>query len=91
MAVLTTPHERALTLLFAELEAGLRLLTDIAVAPHASFFRMSGKMRSTGDATLMLAGRAGESTEIAAAYLFLMRGTFTTGQTIVVDGGMLLV
>lgn len=37
------------------------------------------------------AGRVGESREIAEAYLFLMRGTFTTGQTIVMDGGMLLV
>jgi NAD(P)-dependent dehydrogenase (short-subunit alcohol dehydrogenase family) len=37
------------------------------------------------------AGRVGESREIAGAYLFLMRGTFTTGQTIVMDGGMLLV
>jgi NAD(P)-dependent dehydrogenase (short-subunit alcohol dehydrogenase family) len=36
-------------------------------------------------------GKVGEPKEIAEAYLFLMRGTFTTGQTIVVDGGMLLV
>jgi NAD(P)-dependent dehydrogenase (short-subunit alcohol dehydrogenase family) len=36
-------------------------------------------------------GRVGEPADVAAAYLFLMCGTYTTGQTIVVDGGMLLV
>jgi NAD(P)-dependent dehydrogenase (short-subunit alcohol dehydrogenase family) len=36
-------------------------------------------------------GKVGEPSEIAEAYLFMMRGTFTTGQTVVVDGGMLLV
>jgi NAD(P)-dependent dehydrogenase (short-subunit alcohol dehydrogenase family) len=40
--------------------------------------------------TTMPAGRVGEPREIAEAYLFLMRGTFITGQTIVIDGGMLL-
>jgi NAD(P)-dependent dehydrogenase (short-subunit alcohol dehydrogenase family) len=39
----------------------------------------------------MPAGKVGEPAEIAEAYLFLMRGTFTTGQTVIVDGGMLLV
>jgi NAD(P)-dependent dehydrogenase (short-subunit alcohol dehydrogenase family) len=37
------------------------------------------------------AGKVGDPADIAEAYLFLMRGAFTTGQTIVVDGGMLLV
>ena len=36
-------------------------------------------------------GKVGDPAEIAEAYLFLMRSSFTTGQTIVVDGGMLLV
>lgn len=36
-------------------------------------------------------GRVGVPAEIAAAYLFLMCGTFTTGQTVVMDGGMVLV
>jgi NAD(P)-dependent dehydrogenase (short-subunit alcohol dehydrogenase family) len=36
-------------------------------------------------------GKVGEPAEIAEAYLYLMRSSFTTGQTIVVDGGMLLV
>jgi NAD(P)-dependent dehydrogenase (short-subunit alcohol dehydrogenase family) len=39
----------------------------------------------------LLTGRVGNSNEIAEAYLYLMRGTFTTGQIIVVDGGSLLV
>jgi NAD(P)-dependent dehydrogenase (short-subunit alcohol dehydrogenase family) len=33
----------------------------------------------------------GEPVELAEAYLFLMRGTFMIGQTVVVDGGMSLV
>jgi NAD(P)-dependent dehydrogenase (short-subunit alcohol dehydrogenase family) len=36
-------------------------------------------------------GKVGEPAENAAAYLFLMSATSTTGQTVVVDGGMLLV
>jgi NAD(P)-dependent dehydrogenase (short-subunit alcohol dehydrogenase family) len=38
----------------------------------------------------MPVGRVGEPAEVAEAYLFLMRGAFTTGQVVVVDGGMLL-
>lgn len=36
-------------------------------------------------------GRVGEASEIAQAYLFLMQEGFATGQTIVVDGGTVLV
>jgi NAD(P)-dependent dehydrogenase (short-subunit alcohol dehydrogenase family) len=36
-------------------------------------------------------GKVGEPAEVAEAYLSLMRSTFTTGQSLVVDGGMLLV
>jgi NAD(P)-dependent dehydrogenase (short-subunit alcohol dehydrogenase family) len=36
-------------------------------------------------------GKVGEPVELAEAYLFLMRGTFMTGQTVVMDGGMSLV
>ena len=36
-------------------------------------------------------GTLSEPKEIAEAYLFLMRGTFTTGQTVVADRGVLLV
>lgn len=35
--------------------------------------------------------RAGDPDEVAQAYLYLMRGRFTTGQVIVVDGGRMLV
>lgn len=35
--------------------------------------------------------RAGDPDEVAQAYLYLMRGGFTTGQVLVVDGGMALV
>jgi NAD(P)-dependent dehydrogenase (short-subunit alcohol dehydrogenase family) len=36
-------------------------------------------------------GRVGKPSDVAEAYLSFMRGPFTTGQTLVVDGGMLLV
>jgi NAD(P)-dependent dehydrogenase (short-subunit alcohol dehydrogenase family) len=36
------------------------------------------------------AGRIGWPAEVAEAYLFLMRSEFTTGQLVVVDGGMLV-
>jgi NAD(P)-dependent dehydrogenase (short-subunit alcohol dehydrogenase family) len=35
--------------------------------------------------------RAGEPAEVAEAYLYLMRGGFSTGQVLIVDGGMALV
>ena len=37
-----------------------------------------------------LLARSGEPVEIAQAYLYLMKGGFTTGQVLVVDGGLLL-
>jgi NAD(P)-dependent dehydrogenase (short-subunit alcohol dehydrogenase family) len=36
-------------------------------------------------------GRVGEPHDIAQAYLFLMQEGFGTGQTLVVDGGTVLV
>jgi NAD(P)-dependent dehydrogenase (short-subunit alcohol dehydrogenase family) len=36
-------------------------------------------------------GRIGEPADVAEAYLYLMRGGFSTGSTVVVDGGTLLV
>lgn len=36
-------------------------------------------------------GRVGEADEIAQAYLFLMQEGFSTGQTVIVDGGTVLV
>ena len=35
-------------------------------------------------------GRIGEPADVAEAYLYLMRGGFSTGSTVVVDGGTLL-
>jgi NAD(P)-dependent dehydrogenase (short-subunit alcohol dehydrogenase family) len=37
------------------------------------------------------AGRVGEAHDIAQVYLFLMKEGFSTGQTVVVDGGTVLV
>ncbi|HUE43766.1 MAG TPA: SDR family oxidoreductase [Candidatus Sulfotelmatobacter sp.] len=39
----------------------------------------------------LLVGRVGEASEIARAYLFLMQEGYSTGQTVVLDGGALLV
>lgn len=39
----------------------------------------------------LLVGRVGEAWEIARAYLFLMQEGYSTGQTVVVDGGAVLV
>jgi NAD(P)-dependent dehydrogenase (short-subunit alcohol dehydrogenase family) len=38
----------------------------------------------------LLVGRVGEACEIARTYLFLMQEGYSTGQTVVVDGGALL-
>ena len=35
--------------------------------------------------------RAADPSEVAEAYLYLMRGTFSTGQVLMVDGGMTLI
>jgi NAD(P)-dependent dehydrogenase (short-subunit alcohol dehydrogenase family) len=39
----------------------------------------------------LLVGRVGEACEIARAYLFLMQQSYGTGQTVVLDGGAVLV
>jgi NAD(P)-dependent dehydrogenase (short-subunit alcohol dehydrogenase family) len=39
----------------------------------------------------LLVGRVGETSEVAKAYLYLMRQTYGTGQVIIVDGGGALV
>ncbi|HEY1472158.1 MAG TPA: SDR family oxidoreductase [Candidatus Acidoferrum sp.] len=39
----------------------------------------------------LLVGRVGEASEIARAYLFLMQEGYSTGQTVVVDGGGVLI
>jgi NAD(P)-dependent dehydrogenase (short-subunit alcohol dehydrogenase family) len=38
----------------------------------------------------LLVGRVGEATQIAEAYLHLLQNDFTTGQTMIVDGGGVL-
>lgn len=40
---------------------------------------------------ILLVGHVGGACEIARAYLFLMHEGYTTGQTVVVDGGAVLV
>jgi len=39
----------------------------------------------------LLTGHIGEAADIAEAFLYLMKGNFTTGQMLVVDGGGVLV
>jgi NAD(P)-dependent dehydrogenase (short-subunit alcohol dehydrogenase family) len=38
----------------------------------------------------LLIPRSAEPVEIAQAYLYLLRGSYTTGQVLVVDGGLTL-
>jgi NAD(P)-dependent dehydrogenase (short-subunit alcohol dehydrogenase family) len=39
----------------------------------------------------LLVGRVGEACEIARTYLFLMQEGYSAGQTVVIDGGGMLV
>ena len=59
------------------------LLSGMSAADREALFNQIGSK--------LLAGRIGEPCELAEAYLYLMRGSFTTGQVIVADGGSLLV
>nr|WP_248297162.1 SDR family oxidoreductase [Streptomyces sp. S1D4-11] len=45
----------------------------------------------TSAAQSLPVGRPGEPEDVAEAYLYLMRGRFSTGSTVVVDGGTVLV
>lgn len=59
------------------------LLSGMPAADREALFDQIGSK--------LLTGRIGEAGELAEAYLYLMRGNFTTGQVLVVDGGSLLV
>ena len=59
------------------------LLASMPEAEREAMFNQLGSK--------LLTGRVGEANEIAEAYLYLMRGSFSTGQIVVVDGGSLLV
>ncbi|MGB7692254.1 MAG: SDR family oxidoreductase [Pseudolabrys sp.] len=55
---------------------------------------MTGSARDAlyaAEAQRLLVGHVGESQEIADGYLYLMRQTYVTGQTLAIDGGGLLV
>lgn len=56
---------------------------SIPEAQREALFRDAGSK--------LLTKRVGEAPELAEAYCYLMENTFTTGQTLVVDGGALLV
>jgi NAD(P)-dependent dehydrogenase (short-subunit alcohol dehydrogenase family) len=59
------------------------LWRPIPEGEREALFRDAGKK--------LLCGRVGEPNEIAEAYCYLMENSFTTGQTVVVDGGGVLV
>jgi NAD(P)-dependent dehydrogenase (short-subunit alcohol dehydrogenase family) len=59
------------------------LWSPIQEAQREALFREAGGK--------LLTKRIGEAVEIAEAYCYLMANTFTTGQTLVVDGGGVLV
>jgi NAD(P)-dependent dehydrogenase (short-subunit alcohol dehydrogenase family) len=58
------------------------LLVNLDEAEREVFFDQVGQK--------LLTGRVGHPQDLAEAYLYLMRGSFTTGQIIVVDGGSLV-
>ncbi|NHA02440.1 SDR family oxidoreductase [Mucilaginibacter sp. HC2] len=58
------------------------LLRSIPEAAREVFYSQVGSK--------LLTGRVGDANEIAEAYLYLIRGSFSTGQIVVVDGGSLL-
>lgn len=59
------------------------LWSPIPEAEREALFRDAGAK--------LLTRRVGDAAEIAEAYCYLMENTFTTGQTVVVDGGGVLV
>src|SRR3984957_10501745 len=59
------------------------LWQNMSSAEREQFFESMGKR--------LPVGRVGEAHDIAHAYLFLMKEGFSTGQTVVVDGGTVLV
>ncbi|SFM88590.1 NAD(P)-dependent dehydrogenase, short-chain alcohol dehydrogenase family [Chitinophaga sp. YR627] len=59
------------------------LLKHMSETGREDFFNQVGSK--------LLTGKVGDAESLAEAYLYLMRGTFTTGQILVVDGGSLLV
>jgi NAD(P)-dependent dehydrogenase (short-subunit alcohol dehydrogenase family) len=69
-----------------------------AVCPGPVITEMWGSMSEEEQAAMsqrigqrLPVGRAGEPNDVAQAYLYLMRGGFSTGQVLVVDGGTTLV
>ncbi len=59
------------------------LWSSIPEVQREALFQDAGKK--------LLTGRVGEAPAIAEAYCFLMENPFTTGQTVIVDGGGVLV
>jgi NAD(P)-dependent dehydrogenase (short-subunit alcohol dehydrogenase family) len=59
------------------------LWQNMSEADRQTMYQVAGKH--------VPAGRVGEARDVAAAFLFLMESGFATGQTVVVDGGAVLV
>jgi NAD(P)-dependent dehydrogenase (short-subunit alcohol dehydrogenase family) len=59
------------------------LWQNMSSAEREQLFESAGKR--------LPVGRVGEAHDIAQAYLFLMQEGYSTGQTVVVDGGAVLV
>lgn len=58
------------------------LWSDIPEPQREALFREAGKK--------LPVGRVGDAPEIAETYVYLMRNAFSTGQTVIVDGGGVL-
>jgi NAD(P)-dependent dehydrogenase (short-subunit alcohol dehydrogenase family) len=74
--------------------APIRVNAVCAGTVRTNFLKMTESDREslfTSVGNKLLTGKVGDPDDLAEAYLYLMRGRFTTGQIIVVDGGSLLV
>ncbi len=90
---LATAFAGALEHLVKALAVDLAPLRVNAVCPGLTMTDIAHAMPPEARAAYherQLIKRGGEPTEVAQAYLYLMKAGFTTGQALVVDGGLLL-
>ena len=91
--------KRALTMLPASAEGHVLDLSNAtaieaffdAVGPLDHLVYTAGESLYASEARRLPVGHVADAQEIAEGYLYLMRQTFVTGQTLVIDGGGLLV
>ncbi|MEU2281577.1 hypothetical protein ABZ614_06320 [Streptomyces sp. NPDC013178] len=87
--------DRANTSPSQAVENGVALASGIALFKIALFAigrgRASSRSWRPAAVSVTPVGRVGEPRDVAEAYLYLMRGGYSTGSVVVTDGGGLLV